>query len=114
MIQRFITIWRIMVAGTRNFFRNAWLSIAATAVMVVTLTVMLSAIILNFALNDTIKQVTTKIDISIFIKDGASAEQITGFQNELKKIDNVQSIHYVSKNEALIRYREQNKNNPEL
>lgn len=111
---RLITLWRIMVAGTRNFFRNAWLSIAATAVMVVTLTVMLSAIILNVALNDTLKQVTNKIDISIFFTDNTTPEQIAKVQEELKKTANVQSSRYVSKIEALSRYREQNKNNPEL
>ena len=111
---RLITLWRIMVAGTRNFFRNAWLSAASTAVMMVTLTVMLTAVILNFALNDTVEQVTAKIDIAIFFEDGATSEQATNLEKDLQALDNVTSTTYVDKTEALRRYREQNKDKPEL
>jgi cell division transport system permease protein len=62
MHRNLISLGRIMQAGGRNFIRNAWLSVAATAVMVVTLTVMLGAIILNFAVKDTIAQVTNNLD----------------------------------------------------
>lgn len=34
-----ITIWRVFKSGFKNLFRNAWLSIAATAIMVVTLVI---------------------------------------------------------------------------
>src|SRR3990167_9251433 len=94
MSNRMITIWRIMVAGTRNFFRNAWLSAAATAVMVVTLTVMLSAIALNLALKDTLTEVKKKIDVAIFFEDKASEGQIDSLQTQLKTLENVQSIHF--------------------
>src|SRR5688572_7553580 len=97
MMNRWVTIWRVMVAGTRNFTRNAWLSIAATAVMVVTLTVMLSAIIFNSALNDALKDVTRKIDITIFFNEEATQQNIDDIQAELEKIDNVQTVHFVSK-----------------
>ncbi len=111
---RLITLWRIMIAGTRNFFRNAWLSAASTAVMMVTLTVMLSAVILNLALNDTVEQVTAKIDIAIFFEDAATPEQVINLDTDLKRLDNVTSTFYVDKAEALKRYREQNKDKPEL
>lgn len=114
MSNQLITLWRIVVAGTRNFFRNAWLSIAATAVMVVTLSVMLSAVILNSALNDTLKDVTNKIDIAIFFTDTSSSEQVDSLTGRLKSDPNVQTVRYVSKAQALERYQRQNKDNPEL
>src|SRR3990167_9583245 len=114
MREKLITFWRILVTGTRNFTRNAWLSIAATAVMVVTLTFMLTAIIFNFALNDTLEQVTKKIDVAIFFTDEATPEQIEAFQTELKTLENVQTIRFVTKAQALERYREQNRDNAAL
>lgn len=114
MHRNLISLGRICQAGARNFFRNAWLSVAATAVMVVTLTVMLGAIILNFAVKDTIAQVTNKIDVAIFLKDEATPAQVETLQTELKQLDNVQSTKYISKLDALKRYREQNKDKPAL
>lgn len=111
---RLITLWRAAQAGARNFFRNGWLNTAATAVMTVTLTLILTAVIINLALNDTLKDVTQKIDIAIFFEEGVSQEDIEAIDTELKRFDNVVSTAYVDKKEALRRYREQNKNNPEL
>ncbi len=114
MSQKLITLWRITLAGTRNFFRNAWLSIASTAVMTVTLSVMLTSVILNFALNDALTTVTQKINVAIYLQDSASQSQLDSLKNDLQKIDNVTAIKFVDKAEALRRYQEQNKGNPAL
>ena len=109
-----VTVGRIFKAGLRNFMRNAWLSTAATAVMTVTLTIVLSSFIANNALTATIKGIVNKIDVSIYLKDSATKEQIDQLQDRLAKVDNVASVRYVSKLDALERYREQNKNNKKL
>lgn len=113
-MNRWITIWRIMQAGARNFFRNAWLSIAATVMMVITLSVMMGALILNMSLNDTLNDVTKKIDIAIYLKDQIKPKTVEKLTTEVKADPNVASTLYVSKVDALARYREQNKDNPEL
>jgi cell division transport system permease protein len=113
-VHSLIAVWRIMVAGTRNFFRNAWLSIAATAIMTVTLTVMLSGVILNAALKDTLKDITHRIDIAIYLEDKAEPEQIVALEEELRNLDNVQTVHFVSKADALKRYRVQFRDKPTL
>lgn len=109
-----VTVGRIFKAGLRNFMRNAWLSTAATAVMTVTLTIVLSSFIANNALTATIKGIVNKIDVSIYLKDSITKEQIDQLQDRLAKIDNVASVRYVSKLDALQRYREQNKGNKKL
>ncbi len=114
LIRRLLMLWRIMVAGTRNFFRNAWLSVAATAVMVITLTIMLSAVIFNMALGDTLDQVTESIDVAIFFEDDASREAIDELQSELIGLENVTAVQYISKADALERYRRDNIDNPDI
>lgn len=70
-----LQLWRVMVAGTRNFMRNAWLSTAATAVMTITLSIIIISFISNSALTSTIKGVTDKIDISIYLNDSITPAQ---------------------------------------
>ncbi|MBI3983811.1 ABC transporter permease [Candidatus Microgenomates bacterium] len=114
MINRLIMLWRVMVAGTRNFFRNSWLSMASTAVMTIALAVMLISVILNYGLNDALDDITRKIDIAVFFKDNVKPKHVEAMTNDLKQIENVVSVHYVDKSEALRRYREQYQDNPTL
>jgi len=109
-----IQFWRILIAGGRNFMRNAWLSTAATAVMTVTLTLIMISFISNMALTATIKGVTDKIDVSIFLKNNLTPSQISSFKKSLENSGNVASITYVSPTQAVANYKEQNKNNPQL
>jgi cell division transport system permease protein len=109
-----LQLWRVIVAGARNFFRNLWLSTAATAVMTVTLTLIMISFISNMALTATIKGVTDKIDVSIFLKNTLTPAQIDGFKLNLEKSGNVASITYVSPQQAVLNYKDLNKNNPQL
>lgn len=109
-----ITMWRIMVAGMRNFLRNAWLSTAATAVMTVTLIIILVSFISSSALSATIKSIVNKVHVSIYLKDSTSEDQANELKGKLEQQDNVQSVAYVSKAQSLEIYREQNKNNKKL
>lgn len=109
-----LQLWRIAVAGTRNFVRNAWLSSAATAVMTVTLTLIMVSFISNLALTATIKGVTDKIDVSIFLKNDLTQSQIDTFESKLKSSGNVASLIYISPQQAVANYKDLNKNNPQL
>jgi cell division transport system permease protein len=109
-----IQLIRVLQAGLRNFMRNMWLSTAATAVMTITLTIIVISFISNSALTSTIKGVTDKIDISIYLKDSVTPAQRDAFQTSLKSQENVESIRYLSKDDALALYKEENKNNPTL
>lgn len=114
MTRRLLMLWRVVQAGTRNFFRNAWLSVAATVVMTMTLTIMLSAIIFNMALGDTLDEVTESIDIAIFFNDTAPKTTVDELKAELEELDNVTAVHYVSKAEALERYQADNIDKPDI
>src|SRR3954471_16014917 len=96
-----LQVWRVLQAGSRNFMRNAWLSTAATAVMTITLTIVVVSFISNSALTQTIKGVTNKIDVSVYLKDSTTDAQRLAFQKALEANDNVESVHFRSKEEAL-------------
>jgi cell division transport system permease protein len=109
-----IQFWRILTTGARNFTRNLWLSMAATAVMTVTLTIVLVSFISNSALTSTIKGVTNKIDVSVYLNDTTTLPQTQAFEAQLKTDSNVVTVTYVTKADALASYQKANANNPQL
>lgn len=114
MKRKWITFWRIVHTGLVNFIRNASLAIAAIAVMVVTLTIVLFSVITNATFVNTIAQITSKIDVSIFLKDSTTPMQTTQLLSQLKQLPNVKSVQYLSKADALKQYEQQNGSNTSL
>ncbi len=108
-----ITLIRIIKTGIRNFVRNAWLSTAATVVMTVTLSLVAVSYIANAALTSAIEGVVNKIDISIFLDDANSKEQNEAFRTKLEHAENVKSVRFLTKADALKEYRK-NPDNPKL
>ncbi len=114
MRRQFITFERIVKTGLVNFFRNAWLAVAAIAVMVITLSIVLFSVIANATFANTITQITDKIDISVYLKDTVTTEQKDKLISDLKALDTVKVVEYDTKEDALNRYKEQNKDNLKL
>ncbi len=114
MSRRLVTLTRIINTGAVNFVRNAWLAIAAMAVMIITLTIVLFSVITNATFANTIAQITDKIDVSVYLKDSTDASMGKALAADLRKLPNAKNVTYLSKDEVLQRYREQNANNPAL
>jgi len=114
MRRKIRTFWRIVHTGIVNFIRNATLAIAAMAVMVITLTIVLFSLITNATFANTIQQITDKIDVSVFLQDSVTEAQGKTLTSELQKLPNVKSVSYLSKQQALNSYIQQNANNPDL
>jgi cell division transport system permease protein len=107
-------LWRVFLAGMLNFIRNAWLSAAAMAVMVVTLSIVLFSFIANATFSHTIAEIRSRIDVSVFLKDEVTTEQRDELVGRLRGIENVREIVYISKDQALADYIEINKDNVDL
>ncbi len=114
MRRRIITTERIFTTGIANFLRNAWLAVAAMAMMLVTLTIVLFLVISNATFTHTISQITDKIDVSVYLKDNLKPTDTNKLIVDIKHLDNVKSVEYISKDQALKDYQRQNKNNPDL
>lgn len=111
---RTTTFGRIIRTGMVNFVRNAWLAVAAMAIMIITLTIILFSIVANATFSNTIKQITDKINISIYLKDNVTEAQTKTFVEGLKSLPNAEKVTYLSKSAALENYKEQNKDNTQL
>lgn len=111
---KYITIERIIKNGFINFGRNIWLAVAAIAMMAITLTILLFAILSNLTFNHTIENLTSRIDVVEYLKDDVTDEQISKQIQQLKNLDNVKSVTYTTKAQALKAYQEQNADKPKL
>jgi cell division transport system permease protein len=114
MSRKLVTFTRVINTGMTNFVRNAWLGIAAMAVMIITLTIVLFSIITNATFANTIAQITDKIDVSVYLKDSTDISGGQKLANKLRQLPNVKGVTYLSKDEALQRYKQQNATNPDL
>jgi cell division transport system permease protein len=105
MKRKFISFWRISKAGGKNFLRNAWLSIAATAVMMVALTIMLSAVVLNVSTRNAVKELSKKIKVTVYLTENNNEQRRAIVIARLKNEQGVDGVVFVDRKEAELRFK---------
>lgn len=91
---------RIIKLGLTNFWRNRWLSFAATLIMTLTLLIISFFTISNLAVGRVTDSVRSRIDISVYFNDLAATSQIAELQRNLVSRSDVKTVTYVSKDDA--------------
>lgn len=109
-----VTFKRIIKSGLKSFQRNGWLSAATISVMVLTLLVITTLLMLNLVAGAVLENLQEKIDISVYFKSEASEEDMLIVKSQLEKLAAVQRVDYVSREDALLKFREKHKDNPYL
>src|SRR5829696_9255859 len=91
----------------QGFWRNAAMSVAATATMTLMLLLLAGFWIIQAGVLASLSYVEDKVGVVADLKDGARSSELAALQAELALLPEVQSVEYVSKEEALRRYREE-------
>lgn len=110
--RQWITFLRMCRYGVNNFSRNAWLTIAATAVMTITLLIVFVTLAARNVLVDTVAEIRDKVDMSIYVKNSATSEDVEEIKKGLENLSSVRRVSYVSPQEARENFAQQNKSNP--
>jgi len=105
-----------------NFFKTAWKNIrrspyqAFAAILIMTLTFLVVSYFtfLLFGSSKIINYFESKPQVTAFFRDEAKQSDINSLENQLSETNKTSSIKFVSKQDALKIYREQNKNDPLL
>lgn len=105
-----IPITRITKLGLTNFWRNRWLSLASTLVMTLTLIIISMFVIMTIVINKTTDRIKAKMDVTVYFIDSATTEDIADLQQKLAARSDVKEVQYVSKEEALAIWQENQKN----
>lgn len=107
--RKWLTFVRMCRYGINNFSRNTWLTIAATAVMTITLLIVFMTLVARQVLVDTVDQIKDKVDMSIYVKTDTSSDDAQKIQGEIEKLPGVKSVRYVSPEQARTDFANQNK-----
>lgn len=107
--RQWLTFVRMCRYGINNFSRNAWLTIAATAVMTVTLLIVFITLASRQVLVDTVDQIKDKVDMSIYVTNTTTDAQAAKIQSDLEKLKSVKGITYISPEEARKQFASANK-----
>ena len=109
-----ISFLRVIQTGFVNFWRNIWLSAAATLVMTITLvilsTLLFIFVVAGFALNSA----RERVDMSIYFKVGQSEKQIFSVRDDLQKNPKVKDVSYVSPEQGLEEFKKRNENKQDI
>lgn len=108
--RKLLTTVRVFRYGSDSFFRNSWLSVAATAVMTITLLIIFIAFATHFILGDTISDLSDKVDMSIYLKTDTTNKVGGDLVNELKKLSSVRTVTYISADAARAQIAQENSN----
>ena len=91
----------------QGFWRNAAMSLAATATMTLMLMLLAGFWIIQAGFLASISYVESKVEVVADLEDGARSSEVTALQRDLEAMPEVGSVEHVSKEEALRRFREE-------
>lgn len=105
---------RVLINTIRNIRRAPYQALAAVLVLTLTFFIAQFFIMLSWATTTISTYFETRPQVTSFFKDDVTPEQILSLKAELEKLPEVKTATYVSKQEALKIYQEQNKDDPLL
>lgn len=106
--RKLLTFFRMLRYGVNNFSRNAWLTVAATAVMTITLLIIFTAITARTILSDTANQVRDRVDMSIYLKTDTTDAVGAQLIQEVSKLSSVNSASFVNAATARQQFAQKN------
>ena len=91
---------RVLKYGAKSFVRNTWLSIAAIAIMAVTLIVLSATLIATHAMGTVVNKIEQQVDMSIYLDQGTTDEQISKIVSRMTQLESVVEVTSTSPSEA--------------
>ncbi len=107
--RQWLAFLRMCRYGVNNFTRNAWLTVAATVVMTITLLIIFVTVVAQNVLADTTEVVGKRIERSIYLKTGTTETQAKTIISDLRALSNVESVDFISTEEGRADFAEKNK-----
>lgn len=110
----FTSLFRILKYTFQSFFRNFWLSFVTLTILFLALSSVNTLIVLDLLAKTAIQTVESRIDVSIYFKSTVREDQILNIQTYLLSQEGVKEVAYVSSEQALVNFKDRNKNNPKV
>ena len=103
------SIKRIVRSGFVGFWRSAFVSLSAIFVITLTLMVIGGVILFDKLLETTLVNIENKVDINVYTVPEADEVAILALKESIENLPDVREVVYVSREEALTKFRERHK-----
>jgi cell division transport system permease protein len=90
----------------QGFWRNAVMSLAATATMVLMLLLLSGFFIIQAGLLAGLEFTEQKVEVVAYLQPNVTDTQVQSLRAELQKMPEVQEVTYVTRDDALVRFRD--------
>jgi|AntRauTorckE6833_2_1112554.scaffolds.fasta_scaffold00115_23 cell division transport system permease protein len=110
----FTGLYRILKLSFQDIGRNIWLSIVTITILILALFSINSLFTVQIISQNAIEAVKSKVDINLYLENNAEEAEILELKSQLEIMPEVKEVNYVSQQEALSSFREQNEKNPEI
>jgi cell division transport system permease protein len=105
---------RVIKTGFTNFFRNIWLSLAATLIMAITLFTISTIILLYASTQLSIDRIKDKVGISAYFNNQTTDAEIQNIKAELELMPEIKEVEFIPNDVAIDKFREAHKDEPLL
>lgn len=106
-----IALRRALTFALKDFWRNIWLSLATTSILVLALISVNVLFILNTLADEAIRTVEDRVDVSVYFKPEASEQLANDAATYVRSLPQVKSVTVRTKDEALALLKEREKGN---
>ncbi len=110
--RQMLSFMRMCRYGINNFTRNAWLTVAATAIMTITLLIVFTTLAARNTLVTTVDSIRDKVDMSIYLKNDTTDEAVKQITSDLGKLESVKKVTYISPSKARESFAKENGRDP--
>lgn len=107
--RQWTTFMRMCRYGINNFTRNAWLTVAATAVMTITLFVIFTSVVSRNVLIDTLTSLRDDVNMSVYLKTETTPDNVKKVVADLRKESSVLKVDTITPEQARDQYIQDNK-----
>ncbi|MCX7831570.1 MAG: permease-like cell division protein FtsX [Actinobacteria bacterium] len=98
----------------KSMVRNGLMTIASILTIGLSLFIVGLFIFASVTINQTIGSFEKQLEIEVFLKDEASPQAVQELQDRINSWPEVETVAYISKEEALQRFKQRYKDHPEL
>lgn len=106
-----IIFWkRILKSAINGFKRNGWLSLVAVFIMTQALLIISIFVSINLVIGTSIQTINDRIDVAVFFVETVNESQALALRDKVTTWDGVKDVIYVSPQEALDKFLDDNRN----
>lgn len=105
---------RVLRFSLQDVGRNIWLSAVTVTILFLALLSINLLITVRVISQNAVSAVKEKMDISLYFKADASETEILEIKDRISALPNVKSVQYISKEQALLTFKERNQDKQEV